>query len=261
LTTRIIKSALDLDMTQQDFALSRRFNHLASSHTVNCTMEFEGGGPLLKPLLLVGGQSIRMGSRKELLSFPDGRLAFEHSLETLHSAIPTATTIYISIHNDSQKEGFQFRLDDPDYGRIIQPSHDDHSSKFPELEILIDEPGRDIGPAAGMLAAYNKFPGSKWVVLACGYPLLPPPALQQLILEYQPPVTCLVKESGEIEPLIGIWDPEALNVVKENVESGKNELKELVREMRGKLVEPLRNEWIRSTNTKDEWKDAMTALL
>ena len=74
-------------------------------------MDFEGGGPVLKPILLIGGQSTLMGIPKHLLPFPDSRLAFEHALETLHSAIPSASTIYISIHDESQKQGVQFRLE------------------------------------------------------------------------------------------------------------------------------------------------------
>jgi hypothetical protein len=53
-------------------------------------------------LLSIGGQSTRMGIRKELLPFPDGLLAFEHALITIHEAIPTAGTIYISLHDETQ---------------------------------------------------------------------------------------------------------------------------------------------------------------
>jgi molybdopterin-guanine dinucleotide biosynthesis protein A len=63
------------------------------------------------PLLCIGGQSSRMGSRKELLRFPDGLLAFEHASITIHDAMPTADTICISLQDESQLEGIQFCLD------------------------------------------------------------------------------------------------------------------------------------------------------
>ncbi len=62
-------------------------------------MEYESEGPVLKVLLLIRGQSLRMGIRKEILPFPDGRPAFEHVLETLHSAVPSAQTIYVSLRD------------------------------------------------------------------------------------------------------------------------------------------------------------------
>lgn len=224
-------------------------------------MDFEGGGPVLKPVLLIGGQSTLMGIPKHLLPFPDGRLAFEHALETLHSAIPSASIIYISIHDESQKQGIQFRLDDPELGRIIQPSHDDHPPKFPQLEVLIDEPGQEHADhAAGLLTALKAFPDSKWLVFACGYPLLPPPALQQLILEYKPPITCFVSGDGLAAPLVGIWDPEAILRLRKNDVNEKIELDTVVRELGGKLIRPLREDWIKCTNTKEGWEEAMAAL-
>jgi hypothetical protein len=75
-------------------------------------MEYEAGGPLLKVLLLIRGESSCMGSRRELLRFPDGRLAIEHALETLHSAVPSASTIYISLHDESQLENIETSLKD-----------------------------------------------------------------------------------------------------------------------------------------------------
>ena len=149
-------------------------------------MEFDSKGPVLKLLLLIGGLSSRMGTRKELLAFPDGRLAFEHALSTLHSAVPSASTIFISIRDKTQREGIDFCLRDPTplFVSSVPTSHDDHHAvKAPALEIILDdEAGPDIGPAAGLLAAHALHPEMTWLVLGCDYPLLPASALQQLIL-------------------------------------------------------------------------------
>src|SRR6266536_2366419 len=221
-------------------------------------MEFEAGGPVLKPLLLIGGQSSRMGTRKELLHFPDGQLAFERALGTLHSAIPSASTIYISLHDESQTEGIKSRLNDS--SQIFKSSKlnpDLQENSVPKLEPIFDDQTEDIGPAAGLLAAHARFPDVKWLVLGCDYPLLPPSALQQLILEFQTPVTCFVNESGFVEPLIAIWDSEALEKLKENVSNGRYGLNDVSKQVGGKMVKPLREEWITGTNTRQEWDEAM----
>jgi molybdopterin-guanine dinucleotide biosynthesis protein A len=221
-------------------------------------MEFEAGGPALKPLLLIGGQSSRMGSRKELVQFPDGRLVFERALGTLHSAIPSASTIYISLHDEIQTKGIKSRLRDPSQiFRTAQSTSDHPENPVPELEPIFDDQKEDIGPAAGLLAAHAKFPNSKWLVLGCDYPLLPPSALQQLILEFHSPVTCFLNESGFAEPLIAIWDFEALKKLKENVSNGRYGLNGVIKQVGGRMVKPLREEWIKGANTKEEWDEAM----
>ena len=191
-------------------------------------------------LLCIGGQSSRMGLRKELFPFPDGLLAFEHALITIHDAMPTADTIYISLHDKAQLEGIQFRLDIPAHPPAHFPVAAElgldehyHSSTFPVLEPIFDlkEHG-DIGPAAGLLAAHAAHPTATLLVLGCNYPLLPPAALQQLILEYEPPLTCFVNMEGFAEPLIAIWSPDALDALagevreeEEWVESGCGDAK------------------------------------
>ena len=89
------------------------------------------------------------------------------------------------------------------------------------------------------------------------YPLLPPTALQQLILEYSPPVTYFSSEKRGSEPLLGIWSPEALGELRAKVLEGKNELSSIVKHVGGKAISPLRQEWINSTNTKVEWDELM----
>lgn len=233
-------------------------------------MEYDSKGPVLKPLLLIGGQSSGMDSRKELHPFPDSKLMCEHALQTLHSAIPSASTIYISLHDERQKEDIRLRIDDPGslFTSAAPPGHDHdhdhdhdhHEPDVPNFEVILDREGHDIGPAAGLLAAHSLFPDAKWLVLGCDYPLLPPPALQQLILEYKDPVTCFVNEEGVVEPLIGIWGPEALEMLMGRVEMERSGLSGLVKEVGGKLVKPLREEWITRANTREESEAAMEVV-
>jgi molybdopterin-guanine dinucleotide biosynthesis protein A len=225
----------------------------------------------ITPLLCVGGQSSRMGFPKHLLPFPDGLLAFEHALLTIHNAIPNADIIYMSLHDESQLEGIRFRLNaspSPSASSPPMPSGEDtpqdhhHPSPFPALELIFDniEKYGDIGPAAALLSAHVIYPTATLLVLGCDYPLLPAAALQQLILEYEPPLTCFVNEKGFTEPLVAIWGPEALETLNREVGKGTTGLSRVAREVKGKLVRPLREGWIAGCNTREEWEEAMLVV-
>jgi molybdopterin-guanine dinucleotide biosynthesis protein A len=229
-------------------------------------MDYEAGGPILKVMLLIGSESSCMGSPKELLRFPDGRFAIEHALETLHSAVPSASTIYLSLHDESQLEGIRAPLKDivarhwtPE-GAEYEENDDHHRHPFPELKPVFDQQKDDISLAAGLLTAHSIHAESQWLVLSCDYPLLPPSALQQLILEYQNPVTCFVNECGFTEPLISIWHSEALEKLKMNVKNGRLSLNDVIEEMKGTLIKPLREQWITRANTQEKWADVMAVL-
>lgn len=225
-------------------------------------MEYDARGPILKVLLLIGGDSTGSEPSKEQFQFPDGRPVFEHALETLHSAVPSASTIYISLHDENQLANIEPTLKQITARAAAEAEHagsDDHQHAFPALKSILDQHG-EVGPAAGLLASHEIYPHAKWLVLACHYPLLPPFALQQLILEYQAPLTCFENESGVVEPLIAIWRPEALKTLKENLENGRCTLEGVVDDVKGTLIKPLRGEWITHAQTRAEWDAAMDVL-
>jgi molybdopterin-guanine dinucleotide biosynthesis protein A len=226
---------------------------------------------IVKPVLLVGGQSSRMGSRKELKAFPDGRPAYQHALQTLNSALPFASTIYISLRDETQAAAIEYlRMESPELPPPPSPPNiesvhddtDDHELPRPRLEVLYDDTSvGDIGPAAALLSAHAHDPSATYLFLACDHPLLPPTALQQLILEYEPPLTCFKNEQGFHEPLIAIWSPEALEELKKRVTSGSGSgLNRVIKTMEAKAVTPLREEWLRGANDQNEWAEAMEIL-
>ncbi|KAH7384906.1 hypothetical protein BKA64DRAFT_152825 [Cadophora sp. MPI-SDFR-AT-0126] len=229
-------------------------------------MEYDSNGPILKPLLALDGQPSFQGTTAAFLPFPDGLLAYEHALQTLHSAVPSADTIYISLQDETQKTQILARLASP---VPLFPSHnhsdEEHHSphQTPKLEFIPDlagygKPGND--QLKGLLKAHTIYPDSRWPIMSCEFPLLPPPALQQLVLEYQDPVTCFVREDGLLEPLLGIWGSEALKNMYAHVvskEIDENILRCVVEEAKGKLVKPLREEWIVKPETESDREGAM----
>jgi hypothetical protein len=212
-------------------------------------MEYSAEGPLLKPLLLIDDQSPLISTSKEL------PLAFSHALSTLHSALPSASTIYISLSSESQLESIGPHLANFSSSNLTplpsesQSQDHEHEHHFPELQLIINN-NSEPSLSSALLAAHALHPNSKWLVLGCGYRNLPPTALQQLILEYEDPVTCFVDEKGGME-VIGIWSPEALERMKgeEDVERGVDGV---VKGKKGKLVRPLREEWILRDDGREE---------
>ncbi|CZT43588.1 uncharacterized protein RSE6_03650 [Rhynchosporium secalis] len=225
-------------------------------------MEYDAKGPLIKPLLLLGEQA----DANYAIRFPNGLLAFELALQTLHSAIPSADTIYISVCDEIQVEAIRFRVENP--GPLFPPhahsDHDHEATQSPRLEIIFYNKTGSFNASstssAGLHVAHDLFPYVKWLVLGSGYPLLPPPALQQLILELEDPVTCFVREDGILEPWLGIWGCEAPKILKTAMGDEVLEvdvLKRVFEEVQGKQVKPLREEWLTKPRTKKDWDDAI----
>lgn len=204
--------------------------------------------PAVSPLILAGGKSTRMRFPKHLLPLADGTPLYRHQIETLGKACPESPTIYISLAKDSPLDGFL------------------QSRAQEDVTIIYDLGSNTItesaGPAQALLSAFHFDPTLTWLVLAVDYPLLEVDALQRLLKEYQPPVTCFRNSEGFCEPLVGIWSPDALGQLRDNVKHGRSGPSLVVRELGGKQVEvPVgHSEWLKNVNTKEDWEQVLTIL-
>lgn len=54
-----------------------------------------------KPLLLAGGRSSRMGTRKELLCLEGNEPMYKRLISVLHAACPESDTVYLSLRDRS----------------------------------------------------------------------------------------------------------------------------------------------------------------
>lgn len=217
-----------------------------------------------KVLLLAGGLSKRMGSPKHLLPVQSGLALYEHLLQQAQQALQNsrAEDIYISLRGEAQVQE-------------LKQAHYLRNRGHLPYNVLMDLPsGRagadtDIGPAAGLLTAYASCQPADWLVLACDYPLFDREALDQLLREhcrlddrnFQNSVTCFVNSKGFHEPLLGVWSPQALQKLEENVQSGEygpsRTVLDLLQEGRAKLVKPLNERRILGANTPEEWEQCM----
>ncbi|KAG7411853.1 Heterokaryon incompatibility protein 6, OR allele [Fusarium oxysporum f. sp. rapae] len=211
---------------------------------------------IMKPLILAGGKSTRMGSPKHLLPMPDGRTLYQHQIEVLRKACPEAETIFISLAQDSEMDELLQNASKVSY----EATPGENS-----IEVILDlessQGDESKGPAAGLLAAYESDPDVTWLVVACDYPCITPSALQELQERYRPPVTCFINHEGFCEPLLGIWSPEAISHLNENCKAGKLSPGKTVQELEGYTYLPENSETLlRNVNIKSEWEDVLKSL-
>lgn len=199
---------------------------------------------IVKPLILAGGKSTRMGTPKHLLRLPDRTPLYQHQINILREIYPAPVTIYISLAKESTLDAFL--LNPPDEG----------------LEIIFDEESNDTaqsgGPSQGLLSAFASDPTATWLVLAVDYPLMDTRGIAQLRDAYEPPVTCFRNGEGFCEPLVGIWSPDALRVLQEKgPRSGPTSV---VKELNGRQIElkPEDKHILTNVNSWPEWVETTT---
>ncbi|KAJ9125487.1 hypothetical protein QFC22_000448 [Naganishia vaughanmartiniae] len=232
--------------------------------------------PPIHGLLVLGGQSTRMGRDKAFLDFPatststttttPPRPVYLHLLDLLHQACPAG--VYIS-HNATQLETLT-----------------NASPLLPPRTVLVQDDPRIIsagigGPAVGLLSAHFAERGATFLVLAVDFPLVTVDALRDLLERYTPPVTCYLHTSdNHPEPLLSIWASDALDELQENamgqrkktgpcwtarriwarmgVETTGGDGKAMVDG--DHVVMPREEQWLFNTNNPEEWERAIRIL-
>ncbi|EPE33884.1 molybdenum cofactor biosynthesis protein C [Glarea lozoyensis ATCC 20868] len=209
-------------------------------------MEYDSNGPNLKPLLLINVASPSDDITGDFRVLQNGQPAFELALGTLHDVLPNADTIYICVQNQLQVDAIEERLSQPDSiknkSSALDHEQDHPPLPFPKIHPIFLEADHNYN-SNGLLAAAREFPQVNWLVLVCDYPILPPPALQQLILDFEQPVTCFVTPKGSVEPFVGIWTPAALRRMVQQV-AFSSSFVEIFEDLGGRKISPLRLEWL-----------------
>ncbi|MCB9727545.1 MAG: molybdenum cofactor guanylyltransferase [Deltaproteobacteria bacterium] len=135
----------------------------------------------LRGLLLVGGQSTRMGEPKQLLRL-DGLTFAERVARSL-----------AAVTDDLLLAG----------AGPLPAALDAHRR-------LTDVPGVP-GPLAGLLAALRHDPGAAWLVAACDLPRCSPEALRWLLAHRAAAAPAVIpSRGGRPEPLLALYEPAIL---------------------------------------------------
>ncbi|KAK2799782.1 hypothetical protein FQN51_006709 [Onygenales sp. PD_10] len=265
----------------------------------------------IRALLLAGGQSSRMGTRKELLHLPGNEMPlFFHLARLLKSSCPDLDGIHLSLKDRSSVPGvlkaaasliFRSRLisgisASEDIERIEFETSDCDEDRVGieflyDEDILLNVTGRngemgiskrrdrknlDIGPAAGLIAAYHADPTATWLVVACDFPFLTTSALKLLCREHFTPahatnamgsdeslITCYRNAKGHCEPLLALWTPDALAMLERNLKQGRTGPRFVIEELgpRGvRMVSPAEERWLFNANTEEDWKEVRGSL-
>jgi molybdopterin-guanine dinucleotide biosynthesis protein A len=80
------------------------------------------------------------------------------------------------------------------------------------------------GPASGIHAAFLRAPDAAWIVIGCDYPLLETQDIRRLLEARAPEVdavTFLNHQTAEIEPMISLWEPAAVQQFMERFAAGE----------------------------------------
>ena len=186
-------------------------------------------------LILVGGQSSRMGQPKSLLEYHQ-MPQYQH-LASLRSAC--CTRIYLSCRAD-QAHWFQ------------------------QLPYLFDTPEcGEIGPMNGLLTAFDRQPMEAWLVVGCDYPFLSSADIAQLVAARSRTALATVfkhPESQFPEPLLGIYEAAAAPLLRQWFEQGNTSLRRFLENHAVQMLNPQHLEALKSVDTPEDFKTVSAIL-
>jgi len=135
------------------------------------------------------------------------------------------------------------------------------AAPYLDLPTIADE-GEGGGPAAGLLAALNRFPAVAWLTVAADMPLLTPRLLATLVAQRDPAViaTAFRHADGTPEPLCAIWEPAARAVIAAAATPAEVSLRRLLEANPAKLIAPDDERALASVNTPAEEAAARQVL-
>ncbi len=150
-------------------------------------------------VILCGGQSLRMGTDKGLLTGETKTWAQAAYTKIEALNFPVKVSV-----NKQQKETY--------------------SAIFHEADLITDEPSLQIkGPLLGVLSSHIQFPAEDLIVLACDMPLMEPSIIRELYKNYQDnpsPDAYVFINGGQPEPLCAIYTSKALSGVLTMLQKG-----------------------------------------
>ncbi|MBL6828590.1 MAG: NTP transferase domain-containing protein [Puniceicoccaceae bacterium] len=187
-------------------------------------------------LVLVGGESRRMGRDKALLSYHGDATQLEHTASLLQAV---CAKVFVS---QRKEQAF--------------PTP-------PETQAIYDSVEGAKGPLCGILSAMRAHPDVHWLVLACDLPYLQTSTLEKLIREFyaQAPQLTTFRSShdGLPEPLCAIYpsgSDEAL--LARSKELGKSCPRKLLILEEAQLVDQDDPRSLDNINTAEEYDSAIT---
>lgn len=186
-------------------------------------------------LVLVGGQSERMGRDKAALRYSDGPEQAEKCAAMLQQYCPE---VFISTRPGQEigaAVGFE-RLPDTFVG---------------------------YGPVGGILSALKARPEAAWLVLACDLPFATEATLGALLAGRNPFKACTAfrgPRDEAPEPLVAIYEPKSVFSLLQLLARGCHSPRRMMSNTRIELLTPADVKWLRNINRPEEYEEARRQL-
>lgn len=180
--------------------------------------------PLLKGLVLSGGESLRMGFDKGLMNYH----GLSHREYLYHLLLPFTTETYISCRPG------QIRDED--------------------IPILEDQ-FPDLGPFGAMLTAFHFDPNAAWLVVACDFPLIDHAGIEQLVQNRDTSsvaTSFLDPNTLMPEPWITILEPRIFPILEDYHSKGRSSLRGVLVDYDSTLIRPEHPDILLNANTQEE---------
>lgn len=189
----------------------------------------------LHGLVLAGGRSTRMKRDKAALVYA-GAAQLERAWELLE---PYTAQRFVSVRADQAGDALRAR--------------------YPQIHDRLE----NVGPAAGILAAFDAHPGAAWLVLACDLPFLDRDTLAQLVAQRDSTRAATAFRSahdGLPEPLCAIWEPASRAALAAGVTAGRSCPRKFLLGSDAKLIDLPQPAALDNVNESQEYWSAMDTL-
>lgn len=183
-------------------------------------------------LILVGGQSTRMGIDKSQLLY-HGKPQWQYLYDLF---LPFCQKTFLSCR-ENQKENFGNET------------------------VLIDP--YTIGPIGGILSAFEQDSNEAWLVVACDMPFVNEKTIDFLIQNRNPIQIATAFQNPQTrlpEPLLTIWEPAAYLFLKEAYAKSQSSPLRILQNADLKLLECPQPDWLRNVNTTEEYRAFMKRI-
>lgn len=180
-------------------------------------------------LILVGGQSTRMGTDKSQLTY-HGKPQWQYLYDLL---FPLCKKTFLSCRENQ-------------------------TDNFTNHSLLIDP--YEMGPIGGIWSAFKQESNEAWLVVACDMPFVTEKTIEFLIRHRAKSQIATAFQNPETqlpEPLLTIWEPASYPFL---IEAHKKGQRSPLRILQHSKVNPIRcpqPEWLKNVNTAEEWGNSL----
>lgn len=186
-------------------------------------------------LVLCGGKSTRMGEDKGAI-----------------------------VYHDRPQRDYLYGLLSEVCSRTFYSVREDQVSSLPEGVDHIPDNDKYKGPYNGLLSAFEAYPDTAWMVMACDLPLMHTEALKQLRAERDMGKVATAFATGESrlpEPLAAIWEPEGLRQSLDYLAGGNGTCpRKFLINADTKLVFPADEAVLINANSREDYESVLIKL-